>query len=807
MKLREELKRRIMICDGGFGSLLQEAGLKAGELPETWNIKHPDIIKDIHRSYLSEGADIINANTFGANCFKYNKIAEYDLPEIVKAAVDCAREAVNDVGHGYVALDLGPTGKLLQPMGELRFEDAVETFAQVVREGVKNGVDLILIETMSDMYELKAAVLAAKENSDLPVFATVVFDEHGKMLTGGTPKAAVAMLEGLRVDALGINCSLGPKQMLPMVEELLAAASVPVIVNPNAGLPRSEGGRTVYDVSAEEFAETMAEMLDMGVSVIGGCCGTTPAYIKKLRELAKDRPAPVISEKEETVVTSYAMAQEIGKDPIIVGERINPTGKKRFKQALQEHDMDYILNMGLEQQAKGAHVLDVNVGLPEIDEAAMMEETIQEIQSIIQLPLQIDTTDIAAMERGLRIYNGKAMVNSVNGKQEMMDAVFPLVAKYGGVVVALALDEDGIPQTAEKRIEIAHKIYREAAKYGIRKKDIIVDCLCMTVSSEPTGAMTTLEAVRRIREEGGKSILGVSNISFGLPQRMIINSAFYTMALMAGLDAAIINPNADAMMRAYYSYRALFAKDAHCQDYIGIYSNYEMPTPKSTVSAAPKSEAAPAQDADAKKGKLRISVEKGLKEQAAKAAEEALESEDALLVINESMIPALDEVGKKFEAGTLYLPQLLMSAEAAKAAFEVIKQKMASTGKTQEKKGKIILATVKGDIHDIGKNIVKVLLENYSYDVIDLGRDVPPETIVDCAIEQEVPLVGLSALMTTTVSSMEETIRQLHDRAPWVKICVGGAVMTRDYAETIGADAYCRDAMATVEFAKEVIGK
>ncbi len=843
MDIRDVVKERIVICDGGFGSLLQEAGLQAGELPETWNLKHPEIVTKLHLGYLEKGADIINANTFGANKFKYNGITEYDLPEIVEGAVRCAKEAVRQAGHGYVALDIGPTGKLLQPMGELAFEDAVETFAEVVREGVKQQVDLILIETMSDMYELKAAILAAKEHSDLPVFATVVFDKNGKMLTGGTPKAAVAMMEGLGVDALGINCSLGPKQMVPIVREMLATASVPVIVNPNAGLPRSEGGKTVYDVDPEEFAETMTKLLDLGVSVIGGCCGTTPAYIERLKTISEGRPAPVISQKEETIVTSYAMAQVIGDDPVIVGERINPTGKKRFKQALAEHDLDYILNMGLEQQKKGAHVLDINVGLPGIDETAMMVEVLKEVQSIIELPLQIDTSDFEAMEAGMRIYNGKPMINSVSGKQESMDAVFPLVQKYGGVVVALALDERGIPATAEERIEIAEKIYREAAKYGIKKKDIIIDCLCMTVSSEATGAITTLEAVKRIHEMGGKSILGVSNISFGLPERMIINSNFYTMALMAGLNAAIINPNADAMMRSYYAYRALYAKDAHCGDYIAEYSSYRPPLPKGALWAEDAAEAlraaadtaaaslaggtvlprtggtaAPGKRQESEKvtsanedgsigGKLRMSVEKGLKDQAAKAAKQVLKSEDALTVINRYMIPALDQVGKDFEAGRIFLPQLLMSAEAAKSAFDVVKEVMGASGEVQEKKGKVILATVKGDIHDIGKNIVKVLLENYSYDVIDLGRDVPPETIVETAIEQKVPLVGLSALMTTTVVSMEETIRQLHDQAPWVKICVGGAVMTKDYAETIGADAYCRDAMATVEFAKEVIGQ
>ncbi len=857
MGVLEDLKKKILIWDGGFGSLLQEAGLKAGELPETWNIKHPDIVAGIHRDYLNAGADIINANTFGANRFKYNGITEYDLPEIIKGAFDCAKAAVKEAGHGYVALDIGPTGKLLKPMGELAFEDAVETFAEVVREGVKNGADLILIETMSDMYELKAAILAAKENSDLPVFSTVVFDKAGKLLTGGTPEAAVALMEGLGVDALGTNCSLGPVQMIPMVKELLRYASIPVIVNPNAGLPRSENGQTVYDVGPEEFAEAMDQILDMGASVVGGCCGTTPEYIRLLKEKADQHKVPVIEPKNDTIVTSYAVAQEIGDDPVIVGERINPTGKKRFQQALKEHDMDYILNMGLAQQKKGAHILDVNVGLPGIDETAMMTETVEELQSIIELPLQIDTSDFEAMEAAMRIYNGKPMINSVNGKQESMDAVFPLAAKYGGVIVALALDERGIPKTADERVEIAQKIYKEAAKYGISKKDIVIDCLCMTISSEPEGAVTTLETVRRIHAMGGKTILGVSNISFGLPQRVIVNSTFYTMALQAGLNAAIINPNSDAMMRSYYAYRALYAKDEHCGDYISHFSSYQPPLPKGAVwakdaaqmlidasmdaaekiaggkvtpharssgeksgtkngnskesksdtSGSGQTEESPPADMTPSGARLLEAVKKGLKEQAKKTAAEALRDEDALTVINKYMIPALDQVGKDFEVGTVFLPQLLMSAEAAKSAFAVIKDAMMSSGTQVEKKGKVILATVKGDIHDIGKNIVKVLLENYSYDVIDLGRDVPPEKIVDEAVKQHVPVVGLSALMTTTVANMAETIKQLRKSAPWVKICVGGAVMTQEYADQIGADGYCKDAMATVEFAKKVIGK
>ena len=820
MGILEELKERVLLFDGGMGSLLQERGLRPGELPETWNITHPEVLTEIHQAYLEAGADIILTNTFGANRLKYRENSEFPLTEIVSSAVKNAKKAVHQAGKGYIALDLGPTGKLLKPMGDLDFEDAVSIYAEVIREGVRGGVDCVLIETMSDTYELKAAVLAAKENSDLPVFATTIFDSKGKLLTGGTPKSVVAMLEGLGVDALGINCGLGPIQMKPLAEELLRYASVPVIVNPNAGLPRSEGGKTVYDIAPEEFASVMGEILEMGVSMAGGCCGTTPEHIRLLHEVCGRRKAPVIQPKADSMISSYAMTVEFGKDPVIIGERINPTGKSRFKQALRDHNLEYILREGMTQQENGAAVLDVNVGLPEIDEPAMMKEVVEELQAVSELPLQIDTSDAVAMEQALRVYNGKPLVNSVNGKQEVMDAVFPLVKKYGGMVVALTLDEGGIPETADGRIAIARKIYKEAEKYGIPRKDLLIDALCMTISSDPRGALTTLETVRRVKEElGGNTILGVSNISFGLPQREIVNAAFFTMALQKGLDAAIINPNSDAMMRSYYSYRALAALDEHCQDYIRIYSQY---VAKQTLVKAPAGTAAgssvPGETASSPAGdsagsfaapemeRLAASVEKGLKEQAASSAEEVLKTGDPLEVINQCMIPALDRVGKGFEAGTVFLPQLLMSAEAAKAAFEVIRRKMETSGQASEKKGIIVLATVKGDIHDIGKNIVKVLLENYSYDVIDLGKDVSPERIVKETVERHAPLVGLSALMTTTVPSMEETIRQLRKEAPWAKVMVGGAVLTKEYAETIGADAYCRDAMASVNYAQQVIG-
>lgn len=802
----EEIRKRIVFFDGGTGSLLQANGLKPGELPETWNIKYPDIITKLHRDYLEAGADIIKTNTFGANGLKFYKGAEFDLDEVVAAAVKNAKRAVETASYptgkerGYIALDLGPTGKLLKPLGDLDFEDAYEMFAQVVRIGEREGADLVLIETMSDSYETKAAVLAAKENSSLPVFVTMIFDEKGKLLTGGNVESTVALLEGLRVDALGINCGLGPVQMKGILSDIMEVVSIPVIVNPNAGLPRSEGGKTVYDIDADEFAQVMAEIVQMGACVVGGCCGTTPEHIGKTVALCKDFPARLPEKKNRTVISSYAQAVVMDREPIIIGERINPTGKSKFKQALRDHNLEYILREGVSQQDNGAHVLDVNVGLPGIDEPSMMVEVVKELQSIIDLPLQIDTSNIEAMERAMRIYNGKPLINSVNGKEEMMEAIFPLVKRYGGVVVALALDEDGIPETADGRIAVSRKIYKKAAEYGIDKKDIVIDALCMTVSSDSKGALTTLETLRRVRDDlGGKTILGVSNISFGLPQREIVNATFFTMALQNGLSAAIINPNSEAMMRSYLSFLTLSDLDPQCSRYIGVYSGQV-----ATLGDTVKPGSAGGGNASGKDMSLSESIAKGLKDRAFSAVTELLRDKEPLTIINEEMIPALDRVGKGFEKGTIFLPQLLMSAEAAKAAFEVIKEQMAKNGTVEDKKGAIVLATVKGDIHDIGKNIVKVLLENYSYDVIDLGKDVAPELIVQTVLEKRIKLVGLSALMTTTVPSMEETIKQLHKVSPDTKVMVGGAVLTADYAKTIGADQYCRDAMASVNYAEEV---
>ncbi len=820
--VRKWMRENRVYFDGGMGSLLQERGLAAGELPETWNLRRPEVLTEIHRAYLEAGANIMTTNTFGANRLKYPEGGQWSLEELVRAAVKNAAEArrqyEEDAGKegrrcqpSFIALDLGPTGKLLKPYGDLEFEDAVALYREVVLTGVEAGADLILIETMSDSLEAKAAVLAAKENCSLPVFATMAFDEKGKLLTGGDVESVTALLEGLRVDALGLNCGLGPEQMAPIAQRFVKVSSTPVIVNPNAGLPRSEGSRTVYDIDSDEFARKMRKIAEMGVFMMGGCCGTTPEHIRKLKAACGDLPVRLPEKKSRTVICSYAVTVEFGQRPVIIGERINPTGKKKFKQALRDHDMEYILKEGVTQQDNGAHVLDVNVGLPEIDEPSMMEETVKELQAVIDLPLQIDTSSEEAMERALRCYNGKALVNSVNGKREVMDAIFPLVAKYGGVVVGLPLDEEGIPETAEGRIRVAKKIYARAAEYGIGPEDIIIDGLCMTVSSDSRGAVTTLETLRRVRDElGGKTILGVSNISFGLPQREIINAAFFTMALHDGLSAAIINPNSEAMMRAYFSYLALAGLDPQCGEYISIYGGQPAAGLGETIgrrrAVGTETEAAAWRAGTDGAPSLADSIVKGLKEASADAAKCLLADRDPLAVINQEIIPALDIVGRGFEKGTVFLPQLLMSAEAAKSAFAVIKEQMSRSGQTQEPKGTIILATVKGDIHDIGKNIVKVLLENYSYHVVDLGKDVPPETITETAVRLHVPLVGLSALMTTTVPSMAETIRQLRREAPWVKVMVGGAVLTQEYADAIGADQYCADAMASVNYAETIFG-
>ena len=792
--LLERLGKELLFFDGGMGTLLQAEGLQPGELPETWNIERKETIRKIHQSYFEAGSDIVLTNTFGANALKFHD-ENCSLKAIIDAAVENvrfgAKAGIRDGRDYYVALDIGPTGKLLKPLGDLSFEDAYEAFKEVVQYGEKAGADLIHIETMSDTYEVKAAVLAAKENTNLPVFATMIFDDKGKLLTGGDVPAVVALLEGLRVDALGINCGMGPKQMLPILQQIAQYTSLPIIVKPNAGLPKQRDGQTYYDVTPDVFAKQLQEIVKAGACVIGGCCGTTPKHIRAMISACKDLEMTKPTFKNHTIVSSYGKAVELGDMPVIIGERINPTGKSKFKQALKEHNLDYILKEGITQQDKGAHILDVNVGLPDIDEVVMMKEVVRELQSVTSLPLQIDTVDTEAMEQAMRIYNGKPMVNSVSGKQESMNAVFPLIQKYGGVVIGLTLDENGIPKTAKGRLEVAGKIIEEAKKYGIDKKDIVIDVLTMTISSEPNGAKTTLEALKMVRDTYGvRTALGVSNISFGLPSRPVINANFYTMAMQNGLTAGIINPSSEDMMRSYHSYCALMNYDTNCENYIAHYGNQE--PAKTTVPAG--------QQID-----LKTAIEKGLKEDAYQTTVALVKTKEPLEIINTYLIPALDTVGKGFEKGTVFLPQLLMSADAAKSSFAVLKEELEKNGGEEKEKEKVILATVKGDIHDIGKNIVKVLLENYSFEVIDLGKDVAPECIVETVLEKEVKLVGLSALMTTTVVSMEETIRQLREKAPDCKVMVGGAVLNQEYADMIGADFYGKDAMQSVYYAQKIL--
>lgn len=803
--IREQLGKKLLYFDGGMGTLLQENGLAPGELPEIWNVTHPDIVSGIHQRYIEAGSNIVLTNTFGANALKFHDDT-VSLENVVKTAVKIVKNAAEAQGRKvWTALDIGPTGKLLKPMGDLDFETAYEAFREVILWGASAGADLIHIETMSDTYELKAAVLAAKENTSLPVFATAIFDERGKLLTGADVHSVVALLEGLRADAIGINCGMGPEQMLPVLKEFLTYSSLPVIVKPNAGLPKQREGKTYYDVDPGEFSEWMKKAVKMGACVIGGCCGTTPEHIRAMiKQCEGMQPLPV-EEKEFTVVSSYGQSVFLGPGSKIIGERINPTGKKRFKQALKEHDLDYILREGITQQDNGAHILDVNVGLPDIDEPALMKEVVQELQSVVNLPLQIDTVDPKAMESALRIYNGKAMVNSVSGKQESMDQVFPLIQKYGGVVIGLTLDEKGIPADAEGRVRIAEKIIREAEKYGIKKKDIVIDALAMTISSEAEGAKITLETLRRLRDETKVgTVLGVSNISFGLPRRPVINSSFYTMAMMNGLSAGIINPSSEDMMNAWYAYHALMALDSNCEQYIEKYGSIETQKGQTGAQSGASSGNGTGSGPEIT---LAEAIEKGLKEDSRNITAKLSESEAPLDIINTELIPALNRVGDGFEKGTVFLPQLLMSAEAAKSAFSVLKEKMDRSGEAREKLGTVVLATVKGDIHDIGKNIVKVLLENYSFDVIDLGKDVPPEKIVDTVVEKEVRLAGLSALMTTTVVSMEETIRQLKEKAPWCRVMVGGAVLNQEYADMIGADFYGKDAMQSVHYAQKLFGE
>ena len=802
MNIREYMKNNLVYLDGGMGTLLQEKGLVPGEYPERWNITHPDVIRDIHKAYFDAGSNVVCTNTFGANILKFS---EEELDKIICAAVEnvrCAMEMSCSSSPKFVALDIGPSGKLLKPYGDLDFEDAVSLFATTVRLGVKYGVDLIYIETFSDSYETKAALLAAKENCDLPVFVSNAYGEDGKLMTGASAKVMAAMLSAMGADAVGANCSVGPDKLIEVAKTLYESSSLPILIKPNAGLPKNVNGKTVYDVTPDDFGDIMAEIVSKYCRIAGGCCGTTPDYIKSLCEKTKDILPVTPLENNDTVVTSYTKCVTFKNSPVLIGERINPTGKKRFKQALIEHDISYILNEGVNQQEKGVHILDVNVGIPDIDEKSMLCDAVCELQTVTDLPLQIDTSSYEAMELALRRYNGKAMINSVNGKAESMERIFPLVKKYGGVVVALTLDESGIPATAEGRIEIAEKIVEKAKEYGISKKDIVFDTLAMTVSADSKAPLETLKSLKYIKNEMKiHTSLGVSNVSFGLPARDAINSTFFAMALENGLSAAIMNPYSADMMKVYHSFLALRGLDENCAKYIEFMSSL----PAVTQVAQNNVSAGLATIGDANDSPLKKAIIRGMKDDAADATSKLLENINALDIVSEEIIPALDEVGRGYENKTVYLPQLLMSAEAAKSAFECIRNKMDMSKASAVKKGEFVIATVKGDIHDIGKNIVKLLLDNYGFNVTDLGRDVPPQDILDAVIKTQTKLVGLSALMTTTVPAMEETIKLLKEKAPWCKIVVGGAVLTKEYADSIGADKYAKDAMETVRYAEEIL--
>ena len=781
MTFKEKFGKEILFFDGAMGTMLQKNGLKTGELPENMNITHPEVLIKIHKEYLQAGCNVITTNTFGANSLKFSNV-----DEIVESAVLLAKKSAEDYDRDtFAALDVGPIGRLLEPCGDLPFDDAYELFKEQVVAGEKAGADLILIETMGDLYEIKAAVLAAKENTNLPILVSMIFDEKGILLTGADIKTAVVTLEGLGVDGIGMNCGLGPDQMLLLLKEMKEYSSTPIFIQPNAGLPVSVNGMTTYNVTPEEFAEKQMLILKNGACALGGCCGTTPEHIKAMIDLCKNENIIEITKKSYTTVSSYSKTVFLTEKPVIIGERINPTGKKLLKEALRNNDMDYIYREGVSQTDAGAHILDVNVGLPEIDEPVMMVNAVKGLQSILDTPLQIDTSDIVAMEKALRIYNGKAMINSVNGKDESMNSVFPLVKKYGGVVVCLTLDETGIPETVDGRIAIAERIINRAREFGISKNDLVFDPLCMTVSTNKDNAKITLECVRKLKYElGVHTVLGVSNVSFGLPNRELLNSSFFTLALNAGLSAGIINPKSEMMMNAYYSYNALMGMDNNFENYISNVTDT-----KTEVKNA---------DVD-----LKTAVIKGLKEQAKQETEKELLTKTPLEIIDGILIPALDIVGKDFENNKVFLPGLLMSAETAGVSFEIIKEHLVKNGSESAKKGKVIIATVKGDIHDIGKNIVKVLLENYGYDVLDLGKDVTPQSIVDTVKAHNVKLVGLSALMTTTVPAMEETIKLLKEQTQDVAVMVGGAVLTEEYAEMIGADYYGKDAMSSVRIAEK----
>lgn len=791
MDVIEYIKNKRLIFDGAMGTMLQRAGLEAGGLPEVYNIEHPDTVLSIHKQYVDAGADVITSNTFQANAFKI-KGSGYSVQEIIKSGVALAKKS----GAKYTALDIGPLGQLLEPMGTLKFEEAYELFKEQLIAGEKAGADLVLFETMSDLLEVKAAVLAARENTSLPVFATMTFQEDGRTFVGCDPVSAAVTLSGLRVDALGVNCSLGPGQLMPVIDELIAHSRVPVMVQPNAGLPSIRNGETAYDITADEFSGYMKTIAEKGAAILGGCCGTTPEYISKTKSVISDVPYIKPESPRETAVCSGTKTVIFDGGVTLIGERINPTGKKKLKEKLRAQDFGYLVGEAISQKDAGADILDVNCGLPEIDETATLTRAVREIQAAVNLPLQLDSSDAAAIEKAIRAYNGKPIINSVNGKAESMDAILPIAAKYGAVVVGLCLDENGIPETAEGRLRIAEKIITAAASFGIPIEDIIIDCLVLTASAQQSLVIETIKAIRFVKQLGVKTVLGVSNVSFGLPARPILNSVFLAAGFGAGLDSAIVNPMSAEIMKTFRAYKVLNNQDKDAVDYINNYADYKADAAIS-VGSASKSEVSVSE------GDLKSAIIDGRRELAHDLTVELLKTHDPISIINEYFIPALDVVGDRYENGTVFLPQLIQSAEAVKSGFGVLKENSASEGGGR---GKIILATVRGDIHDIGKNIVKMLLENYGYDVLDLGKDVPEEEVVKAALDNDIKLVGLSALMTTTVKSMKDTVAALKKAGSKAKIVVGGAVLNEEYVEFVGADYYGKDAGMTVKIANEVFG-
>lgn len=789
MEIKEYIKDNILIFDGAMGTMLQKNGLQMGENPEIFGFNNPDILINIHKAYLEAGANVVTTNTFGANELKLDKLG-YTVEEIVDNAISVAKKAIDNVDKSkprYIALDIGPIGEMLEPMGTLSFDRAYEIFKRQAVQGEKSGANIIIIETMMDLYEAKAAVLAVKENTNLPVFCTMTFDEDGRSFTGCTPESMVATIGGLGVDAIGVNCSLGPKQLLPIVKKITKMATIPVIVQANAGLPNIIDEQAYYDIDEKEFYSGVVEFINSGARIIGGCCGTNPNFIKYISDNIKDIELHKTEIDYKCIVCSPSKFIEIDK-PTVMGERLNPTGRKSLKEALKNENTDYIIKLALEQINAGAEILNVNVGLPDIDEKTVMPKVIREIQGIIDTPLQIDSSNIEALEQGLRYYNGRTIVNSVNGKEDSLEKILPIVKKYGSALVGLALDDKGIPETAEGRFEIAKKIVTRAQSYGIRKEDIFIDCLSLTVSAQQSEAMETIKAIKLVKEKlGVKTILGVSNISFGIPSRKHINNTYLNLALGAGLDLAIINPNEEGMVEAIDAFKVINNVDKGCIKYIDKYGNVS-------------------KDLTKLKGNTELTleevVERGLKEEARDKTIELLKENDANIILDEILIPSLDNVGKKYDSGEIFLPQLIQCAETVKASLNIIKEKLLQENTNNISKGKIIVATVKGDIHDIGKNIVKIMLENYGYEVIDLGKDVPIEKVVQKSKELDIKLVGLSALMTTTVKSMEDTIKALRYNNIDAKIFVGGAVLTEEYAKNIGADYYSKDAKSAIEIAQ-----